>query len=29
MMLARSYDDVARFEATAERLLAGLGIGKA
>jgi TetR/AcrR family transcriptional regulator, transcriptional repressor for nem operon len=29
MMLARSYDDVARFESTAGRLLAGLGIGKA
>jgi TetR/AcrR family transcriptional repressor of nem operon len=28
MMLARSYDDVARFEATAERLLSGLRIGK-
>jgi TetR/AcrR family transcriptional regulator, transcriptional repressor for nem operon len=25
MMLARSYDDVGRFEAAAERLLAGLG----
>jgi TetR/AcrR family transcriptional repressor of nem operon len=29
MMLARSYGDVARFEATAERLLSGLGVGKA
>jgi TetR/AcrR family transcriptional repressor of nem operon len=29
MMLARSYNDVARFEATAQRLLAGLGIGEA
>jgi TetR/AcrR family transcriptional repressor of nem operon len=28
MMLARSYDDVARFEATAERLLSGLCVGK-
>jgi TetR/AcrR family transcriptional repressor of nem operon len=28
MMLARSYGDVARFEAVAERLLAGLGLGK-
>ena len=28
MMLARSYDDVARFESAAERLLAGLGAGK-
>jgi TetR/AcrR family transcriptional regulator, transcriptional repressor for nem operon len=28
MMLARSYDDVTRFESTAERLLAGLGVGK-
>jgi TetR/AcrR family transcriptional repressor of nem operon len=28
MMLARSYDDVARFEATTEMLLAGLGAGK-
>jgi TetR/AcrR family transcriptional repressor of nem operon len=29
MMLARSYSDVTRFEATAHSLLAGLGIGKA
>ncbi len=29
MMLARSYDDVARFESTANRLLAGLRVGKA
>jgi len=28
MMLARSYSDVARYEAVAERLLAGLGLGK-
>jgi TetR/AcrR family transcriptional repressor of nem operon len=28
MMLARSYDDVARFKSAAERLLAGLGAGK-
>jgi TetR/AcrR family transcriptional repressor of nem operon len=28
MMLARSYDDVARFESAAERLLAGLGASK-
>ena len=28
MMLARSYDDVARFEATVEMLLAGLGAAK-
>jgi TetR/AcrR family transcriptional regulator, transcriptional repressor for nem operon len=28
MMLARSYDDVTRFEVAAERLLAGLGVGK-
>ena len=28
MMLARSYNDVARFESAAERLLAGLGAGK-
>jgi TetR/AcrR family transcriptional repressor of nem operon len=28
MMLARSYDDVGRFESTAERLLAGLGASK-
>lgn len=29
MMLARSYNDVTRFELTAQRLLAGLDIGKA
>jgi TetR/AcrR family transcriptional repressor of nem operon len=29
MMLARSYGDIKRFEATSERLLAGLGIGAA
>jgi TetR/AcrR family transcriptional repressor of nem operon len=28
MMLARSYDDVARFEGTAERLLVGLTAGR-
>ena len=28
MMLARSYDDAARFKSAAERLLAGLGAGK-
>jgi TetR/AcrR family transcriptional regulator, transcriptional repressor for nem operon len=28
MMLARSYDDVTRFESAAERLLAGLGAGR-
>lgn len=28
MMLARSYDDASRFEATAHRLLAGLGISR-
>ena len=28
MMLARSYGDVARFEATADRLLASLAVGK-
>jgi TetR/AcrR family transcriptional regulator, transcriptional repressor for nem operon len=28
MMLARSYDDVARFKSAAERLLAGLGTGE-
>jgi TetR/AcrR family transcriptional repressor of nem operon len=28
MMLARSYDDASRFEMTADRLLAGLGVGK-
>lgn len=29
MMLARSYNDVTRFEATAQHLLAALGIGEA
>ena len=29
MMLARSYDDVARFKSAADRLLAGLGADKA
>jgi TetR/AcrR family transcriptional regulator, transcriptional repressor for nem operon len=28
MMLARSYDDIARFEATANRLLGALSVGK-
>jgi TetR/AcrR family transcriptional repressor of nem operon len=29
MMLARSYDDIARFESTANRLLAGLRVARA